>query len=80
MSDKKEADYNKLIAHLDTEPGQFLMIGNSLKSDVLPVLAVGGHAIHIPYHTTWEHEVIHHTVEHPNFKAAEHIIDILSFL
>jgi putative hydrolase of the HAD superfamily len=32
------------------------MIGNSLKSDVLPVLAIGGHAVHIPFHTTWAHE------------------------
>ena len=32
------------------------MVGNSVRSDVLPVLALGGHAIHVPYHITWEHE------------------------
>ena len=52
MSDKQEADFTKLIKHLDVEPGEFLMLGNSLKSDVLPVLAIGGHGVHIPYHIT----------------------------
>lgn len=47
MSDKQEADYLKLIKHLDIQPKEFLMIGNSLKSDIMPVLAIGGHAVHI---------------------------------
>ena len=55
MSDKKEEDYQKLIQHLDIRPEQFLMIGNSLKSDILPVVNLGGEAIHVPFHTTWEH-------------------------
>ena len=80
MSDKQEPDYQKLIRHLDIMPEEFLMIGNSLKSDVMPVLAIGGHAIHIPYHTTWAHEVVEHTVEHPNFRQAGHIKDILPHL
>jgi putative hydrolase of the HAD superfamily len=37
------------------------MVGNSLRSDVLPVLAIGGRAVHIPYHLTWAHE---HVVDH----------------
>jgi putative hydrolase of the HAD superfamily len=77
MSDKQQADYTKLIRHLDISPENFLMIGNSLKSDIIPVLAIGGHAVHIPYHTTWAHEVIEHTIEHPNFRQAEHIKDVL---
>jgi len=77
MSDKQEADYQKLIRHLDITPQEFLMIGNSLKSDVLPVLAIGGHAIHIPFHTTWAHEKIDHHVEHNNFMQFEKIADIL---
>jgi putative hydrolase of the HAD superfamily len=44
MSDKQEVDYHKLLKRLEIEPEAFLMIGNSLKSDVLPVLAIGGHA------------------------------------
>ena len=58
MSDKKEMDYEKMLNRLDIQPQDFLMIGNSLKSDVLPVLNLGGHAVHIPYHTTWEYEKI----------------------
>jgi putative hydrolase of the HAD superfamily len=80
MSDKQEADYQKLIKHLDILPDEFLMIGNSLKSDIMPVLAIGGHAIHIPYHITWAHEAIEHSIQHPNFQQAEKIKDILTGL
>ena len=80
MSDKQEADYKKLIKHLDIKPEQFLMLGNSLKSDVLPVLAIGAHAVHIPYHTTWAHEKIEHHVEHENFKQIGNIREILPHL
>ena len=58
MSDKKEKDYLKLVKHLDIVPAQLLMIGNSLKSDVLPLLEIGAKAIHIPFHTTWIHEEV----------------------
>ncbi|MCL9804018.1 HAD hydrolase-like protein [Flavobacterium amniphilum] len=77
MSDKKDADYQKMLSRLDIKESEFLMIGNSLKSDVLPVLNIGGHAIHIPYHTTWEYEKIDFEINHPNFKAVEQITDIL---
>ncbi|ULQ57720.1 HAD family hydrolase [Flavihumibacter rivuli] len=80
MSDKKVSDYEKLIRHLDIRPEEFLMIGNSLKSDILPVLQLGGHACHVPYHTTWVHETIDHTIEHENFKEATTIKDVLSML
>ena len=56
MSDKTPDNYRKLIRHLDINPGEFLMIGNSLKSDVVPALEIGSSAIHIPYHITWQHE------------------------
>ncbi|MBD0405407.1 HAD family hydrolase [Flammeovirga sp. EKP202] len=56
MSDKKERDYQKLLQHLDCQPENFLMIGNSMKSDILPVLEIGGNAAYVPYHTTWAHE------------------------
>ena len=58
MSDKKEKDYKKLVKHLDINPSELLMIGNSLKSDVLPLLEIGASAIHIPFHTTWAHEEV----------------------
>lgn len=77
MSDKQETDYQKLIRHLDINPEEFLMIGNSLKSDIMPVLVIGGHAVHIPYHTTWAHEKVEHSIDHLNFRQAETIKDIL---
>lgn len=78
MSDKQEIDYSDLIKRLEIQPEEFFMIGNSLKSDVLPVLSIGGHAVHIPFHTTWEHEKINHKVEHKNFRSFEKITDVLS--
>jgi putative hydrolase of the HAD superfamily len=79
MSDKKESDYLKLLRHLDCPPGQFLMIGNSLKSDVLPVLAIGGFAAHIPFHTTWAHEKVEHMIEHERFFELDGLADITSY-
>ncbi|MBA9073466.1 putative hydrolase of the HAD superfamily [Flavobacterium gossypii] len=80
MSDKQEKDYHDLLSRLEIKPEEFFMIGNSLKSDVLPVLGIGGHAVHIPFHTTWAHEKIDHKVEHKNFKALEKITDVLPIL
>jgi len=80
MADKQEVNYQKLLTRLEIQPEEFFMIGNSLKSDVLPVLGIGGYAVHIPFHTTWEHEKINHTVEHPNFKTLEKISDVLAIL
>jgi len=80
MSDKQKIDYEKMLKRLEVEPSEFLMIGNSLKSDVLPVLEIGGHACHIPFHTTWLHEQIDDTIEHENFKEAENITQLLPLL
>lgn len=80
MSDKKEQDYLDLLKRLEINADEFFMIGNSLKSDVLPVLEIGGYAVHIPFHTTWEHEKISHKVEHPHFKTLEKITEVLPLL
>lgn len=80
MSDKKELDYEKMLGRLDIKPENFIMIGNSLKSDVLPVLNIGGHGYHVAYHTTWEYEKIDFEIQHENFKSLENIIDVLAIL
>ncbi len=80
MADKQVINYEKLLNRLEIEPNEFLMIGNSLKSDVLPVLAIGGYAVHIPFHTTWEHEKINHKVEHENFFEFKNITEIQSII
>jgi putative hydrolase of the HAD superfamily len=80
MSEKGEDDYRKLIRHLDIPPDQFMMIGNSLKSDIIPVINIGGHAIHVPYHTTWAHEHVEVTLEHENFRHVEQLREVLPVL
>ncbi|MCM2337768.1 MAG: HAD family hydrolase [Lysobacter sp.] len=56
VSEKDTETYARLFAEFDVEPSQFLMIGNSLRSDIAPVLALGGWGVYMPYHTTWAHE------------------------
>jgi putative hydrolase of the HAD superfamily len=80
MSDKQELDYQKLIRHLDIAPDEFLMVGNSLKSDILPVLALGGYGVHVPFHTTWAHEVVSHEVDHPRFLQVARLSELPSQL
>ncbi len=77
MSDKKESDYLKLLSHLEVKPENFLMVGNSLKSDIIPVLNIGGFGIHVPYHTMWQHEKIEEFEERNNFKEIEDISQLL---
>ncbi|MCP9762358.1 HAD family hydrolase [Lacihabitans soyangensis] len=79
MSDKQVKDYQKLIKHLDIQPDEFMMIGNSLKSDVLPVLELGGVGVHVPYHTTWAHEVVDVKIENPNFYQISRLGEILNY-
>ncbi len=78
LSDKKPENYLKLLAHLDIEPSALLMIGNSLKSDILPLIEIGASAIHIPFHTTWIHEIVEHNGE--GYKTVRALTDILKFL
>lgn len=81
MSDKTEEHYRRMLTHLDVLPGEFLMVGNSLRSDVMPVLALGGYAIHVPYLITWQHEEVH-PEERPNghFFTVEKLEGILPVL
>jgi putative hydrolase of the HAD superfamily len=80
LSDKAELDYSKMFGRLECKANDFLMIGNSLKSDVLPILNLGGFGIHIPYHTTWEYEKIDFEIEHKNFLALSNVKEVLNVL
>lgn len=53
VSEKDEARYREILDRHKIEPDRFVMVGNSIRSDILPVLALGGHAIHVPYAITW---------------------------
>ncbi len=79
MSDKQELNYQKLINHLDILPKEFLMIGNSVKSDILPIINLGGNAIHVPYHTTWAHEEVNN-LNLPKFDTVDNISQILDLI
>ena len=57
VSEKDPDTYRRILGRHGVEPGRFVMVGNSVRSDILPVLAAGGHAVHVPYHVTWAHEV-----------------------
>ncbi|MCD8442722.1 HAD family hydrolase [Tenacibaculum dicentrarchi] len=80
MSDKKPADYLKLIKHLDIQPSELLMIGNSLKSDVLPLIEIGAAAIHVPFHTTWAHEQVEGNQKSTEYQTVNNITEVLNFL
>jgi len=80
MSEKDDANYLKLIKHLDIQPAELMMVGNSLKSDIVPVLNVGGYGVHVPYHITWAHEHIEDSIDDVKFKSVEGIREILGFL
>jgi putative hydrolase of the HAD superfamily len=56
VSEKDAATYVRLFREFGVEPDEFLMVGNSLRSDIVPVLALGGWGVHVPYHVTWAHE------------------------
>ena len=81
LSDKKEENYSKLLKHLDINPSEFLMIGNSLKSDILPLVNIHAKAIHVPFHTTWAHEQV--TEKETNgkaYKTVKSLKEILNLL
>lgn len=63
VREKDTSTYASIFAEWNVDPAGVLMVGNSVRSDVLPILQLGGHAVHIPYHVTWEHET-HHGDEH----------------
>jgi putative hydrolase of the HAD superfamily len=60
VMEKDAATYGRVLKDVDVAPERFCMVGNSVRSDVLPVLALGGHAVHIEYQYTWEHELVEH--------------------
>ena len=58
VTDKNRASYTALLQRHALAPERFLMVGNSLRSDILPVLELGASAVYVPYHLTWAHEVV----------------------
>ena len=78
-SDKTQREFMQLCDHQGVHPSEMLMVGNSLKSDIAPALAIGGWAVHIPFHVTWELE---HTddFEHPRLFHIDHFPSVAKLL
>ena len=56
LSDKRKETYEQVLTRRGIDPRELVMVGNSLRSDIVPVVELGASAVHIPYHLTWEHE------------------------
>jgi putative hydrolase of the HAD superfamily len=80
VSEKDEAAYARVLARHGVAPERFLMVGNSVKSDILPVLALGGRAVHIPYAITWAHEHVEAAVESDRFARLERISELPAYV
>ena len=80
VSEKNKHTYLKILDDLKIEPQNFLMVGNSFRSDVLPVLEIGGNGIHIPYKILWEHENINTNKYSKRYIKLDKILDITSII
>ena len=80
VSEKNKQTYLKILDDLKIEPQNFLMVGNSFKSDVLPVLEIGGNGIHIPYKILWEYENINTNKYSKRYIKLDKILDITSII
>ena len=81
LSDKKVEDYQNLFDRLNLKPEEFIMVGNSLKSDIIPVLELNAQAVYIPYHSTWKHEhVENYEPGNKNFTEIEKLSDLIEIL
>ena len=78
-SDKGQKEFLALCEHHEVHPSQLLMVGNSLRSDIAPALAVGAWAVHIPFHVTWQLEH-HEDIEHPRLTKLQRFSDLLDLL
>ncbi len=58
--EKDPTTYRRVLGEWGVDPATFLFVGNSIRSDVLPLMEIGAHGVHVPYHVTWEHEVVRH--------------------
>lgn len=79
VADKTRSEYTRLCSLFDTDVSRLLMVGNSFRSDIAPVLQLGGHAVHIPFHTTWQHEQMEE-YDHPHLLRLDTIAKLAPLL
>jgi len=77
VSEKNVDSYRRILERRGIQPQEFVMVGNSPRSDIAPVLELGARAVHIPYHLTWHHE---HVPEESLPREGWHRIDSISEL
>ncbi len=80
VSEKDERSYARLLAEFGVEPRAFAMVGNSVKSDCLPVLALGGFAVHVPYPLLWDLESVDHEATHARLATAASLSEVPAVL
>lgn len=80
LTEKSPAAYRRVLSDLEVVPAQFLMVGNSVRSDVLPVIEIGAKAIHVPYGITWGHELIDTNGEHEKWPQLTCLADLPQML
>jgi putative hydrolase of the HAD superfamily len=73
ISEKTQDSYAAILARYRVAPERFLMVGNSLKSDILPVIALGGYGVHIPAHLLWEFEAATPPEDGQRYTEIEHL-------
>lgn len=80
VSEKDRSTYARVFARHGTGAEEAVMVGNSMRSDVLPALEAGAFAVHIPYAVTWAHELADAPEGHPRYGALEAIADLPSWI
>ncbi len=80
VQEKDAETYRALFHRYDIDPQNLVMVGNSMRSDILPILELDGHAIYIPYQVTAHFEIVEEDVSHPRFHQLAHISDLPDFL
>ncbi|HTL68300.1 MAG TPA: HAD family hydrolase [Lacunisphaera sp.] len=81
VSEKDGPAYERLRQRHGLAWPEFAMVGNSLKSDILPVLELGGSGVHVPYHLLWQHEHVEEPpLDHPRFRRAHRLADLPAVL
>ena len=78
VEEKDTETYREVFTEWSVDAARTLMVGNSIRSDVLPIIELGGYGVHVPYHITWSHE---HVVDHPGgFTELARLADLPAWL
>lgn len=82
VAEKDERAYRRILERRGIDPATFVMVGNSVRSDILPALALGAFAVHVPYPLTWAHEQVDETEikDHPRYRRIDSLAQLAGTL